>query len=1193
MKRQLLLIAIATAAAFVLLGHPASAYIRGQCTEPADTQRFPYGFLCSRDATDDKEVPLVADGYAPVPQADNEKHISVPFGTDTIKFTTGFHGDQAIAHINPSDSGRNIMMWATINIDNDQFKGFTNVDGQYHTDQCPGTSTPSGGERPGPVWAYGGRNAGDTYNSPYANSGDAKTDCGTMGQMIWWEYASGPSHDQSFTLHIKHNSTKSFCVRTNVSIGTVGVDTGLPDWGFHINNMQSRFPPSTSGKPWVPVLHQDGSSAEDFYYGLYNSVASHIAKKSDNLCVDIVQPVPSTVGGNCSSFSWSDPGYWELSSNPTHDHTYSKVTITGAIINGVSTNSDANITDGNGENFWNQVGFWRQAPPYKQLPYNPDAWFPLTNLGSKKTWNFVPGAQAIDVHIQRYAMTGSGADPWNAIPANLGGVQDFHYDCLHMDVAGGCSIAVSGGLGPGGVIIPNQQYTVTMTLHNPGPNNLTEGYFLTGWHLGVRGTGGDHNLGRGLAVNESAAISFTVGAPGSGPVYQHISFTPAYNGQPGINLGGECSKDVPIYQEFNVQPGGSSIMDDNEDPSTVTYATWVTNNNPFDLSLPTSNQFYKYVAAANNKQPIDGNGNGYYPANKQQYNLGPSGPATYSVPPKSFQAGDRYCSYIKVDYTHGWRGPGGAGDIVGASAPFEQSYCPVVNNKPYFKVYGNGISAGGDFQQSGSCSTAGAGQLAGWFNNTFSGYGYGASTNLSALAIAQTVGVASAQTSLSRAAKELSLSNTVGVGAPSSDSPLLGGNYGGSSANICMTSVPPPDNARDIPTASISIGSAAGQYKTGKYSKSGNLIISDGTVGAGSNLEIYVDGDVYIDSDVTYGDDGSWNKDNVPQLLIQAKGNIYISNSVHTLDGTYIALPRDNNTGSTIYTCGTASGSSFSPVSAAVLYTQCNNQLTVHGTFSARKVNMMRTYGSLRDEKPTLPTADIGSNGRCPGYTVPESPMGLCWEFNGPIAGWKCTKIWESADPNWNNDRHYLCVDPTKTNVLAPDYSIAWWRSSDYPNWVADHTAPAAKHYCTIWSSNEPGDPYAWGDNQMCSNIDLQFKRFPMVSGSWNNLPAGWQHDGGNAYSNSQYCTRVFENNTAVLDVWQGTYICEPRSTVASPPAGLGNSCSNMGVRSFTRIPTCAAEVFDFSPEVYLKNQEIGQPQPQTYDIATGLPPVL
>jgi hypothetical protein len=104
--------------------------------------------------------------------------------------------------------------------------------------------------------------------------------------------------------------------------------------------------------------------------------------------------------------------------------------------------------------------------------------------------------------------------------------------------------------------------------------------------------------------------------------------------------------------------------------------------------------------------------------------------------------------------------------------------------------------------------------------------------------------------------------------------------------------------------------------------------------------------------------------------VLKATGNIYIDKSVTQLDGIYLAKNK-------IYTCAQAPiPTTFVPVPINSLYDNCNNQLVVHGSFVANKVNFMRTYGSLRDEKAISSscTARIGGRFRVVLVCPPPSP---------------------------------------------------------------------------------------------------------------------------------------------------------------------------------------------------------------------------
>ena len=108
-----------------------------------------------------------------------------------------------------------------------------------------------------------------------------------------------------------------------------------------------------------------------------------------------------------------------------------------------------------------------------------------------------------------------------------------------------------------------------------------------------------------------------------------------------------------------------------------------------------------------------------------------------------------------------------------------------------------------------------------------------------------------------------------------------------------------------------------------------------------TNQSVFVNGDVYISDNITLTGAVSQSS-----FVLKASGNIYIAPGVKRLDGVYVSK-------GAIYTCSNASGNGpkLSTDSGAgnSYYSVCNNQLLIRGTFVARKVNLMRTYGSLRN----------------------------------------------------------------------------------------------------------------------------------------------------------------------------------------------------------------------------------------------------
>ncbi len=273
---------------------------------------------------------------------------------------------------------------------------------------------------------------------------------------------------------------------------------------------------------------------------------------------------------------------------------------------------------------------------------------------------------------------------------------------------------------------------------------------------------------------------------------------------------------------------------------------------------------------------------------------------------------------------------------------------------PTYNVFGASVSAGGEFSSVNSGNCSGGGELAGWFNN--SGSNYGSGSQLAALALIKIVGFASNQV-IATTPTALTFANDYHPGGtlPTTDyttdafSPSLAGDldYGApGTTSHCLTEIPKPTvtTAAGSPFA-VNTVATADNY----YSSSTPFTINDtGSINPGTNVTLFVDGDVYIESNIQYSTAG-WGSGNVPSFTLEATGNIYIDSSVTELDGMYIARNLPASTKGQIYTCAYLSGGVPSLVPNNSLTSVCNKQLVVYGSFVADKINLMRTYGTLHD----------------------------------------------------------------------------------------------------------------------------------------------------------------------------------------------------------------------------------------------------
>jgi hypothetical protein len=123
----------------------------------------------------------------------------------------------------------------------------------------------------------------------------------------------------------------------------------------------------------------------------------------------------------------------------------------------------------------------------------------------------------------------------------------------------------------------------------------------------------------------------------------------------------------------------------------------------------------------------------------------------------------------------------------------------------------------------------------------------------------------------------------------------------------------------------------------------------DSLIPAGNATYVVKGRDVHINANITYANTSNWgtNVANIPNFrLVVLGGNIYIAPGVTNLDGLYYAAP-DTATptrGGQIVTCAMVGA-----VDDTLLSDKCGLQLTVNGSFMAKRVLLLRTAGTLRN----------------------------------------------------------------------------------------------------------------------------------------------------------------------------------------------------------------------------------------------------
>jgi hypothetical protein len=572
---------------------------------------------------------------------------------------------------------------------------------------------------------------------------------------------------------------------------------------------------------------------------------------------------------------------------------------------------------------------------------------------------------------QHYDANGNGTlDSWSYARERI--QVDNCYSARVTDGAGNCTISIdpnipdtSNGVESGSTFTAHAVITNTgkATLYNVmGGNNLA----LTGngdFPVDVGKPTPLTNIGTTIEPGVSVGVDFSLTAPSTVNNY-NLSGYPDYWQR--LQLGPSCGFNVAVYEKFSVSVHATSSLSPTvENPDTFNYHTWITHESgPSANILIDSSSAYKQ------------GGTTFASASNQSYpSYSPNGSTTDvlrgSPDPRPVTAGDTYCASISAAYTTGFVGPGGLGDVKGTGDPKSDSPgCDEVHNEPYFHVLNSDVSAGGGFGT--NCSVASAGINA-YTRTSRTSQPAGSGVQIGALSIRGNYGLNTANLRTSPPTNSLGLafSNTSNTSGGSANSPALGGNLGSMGSNSCATdfyATKPADLAAD-PSTAVDVSGLNGKYY---YDPGGGTLTVTASSGIanGHKVVVYVHGNVVIADNASHsvsftGAANYGSIDDVPSLYIIAEGNIYVDHGLSQLDGQYIAQPNtptDTATGN-LYSCA----SSTTPLKGLG---ECRSQLVVNGSFIARRVYLLRTFGSVRDSlageslgqaRPTLACSDSGN----------------------------------------------------------------------------------------------------------------------------------------------------------------------------------------------------------------------------------------
>jgi hypothetical protein len=308
--------------------------------------------------------------------------------------------------------------------------------------------------------------------------------------------------------------------------------------------------------------------------------------------------------------------------------------------------------------------------------------------------------------------------------------------------------------------------------------------------------------------------------------------------------------------------------------------------------------------------------------------------------------------------------------------------------KPYLRVFGGDVWAGGKFNTASDCTVpTNQGAILTWAESQatynadrllpagddkiFHGSA-GQFTITSLLGVKQMFSVSNRQYGVGNtfAAKGLTFSNNTE------------GEAYGSKFDATSKCIPNYWASQDNPTqvtngstiqsrvGGLAAGSGIKQflYPAGSTASLGGSI----TVKRGVQVAVFVEGNLYINGDITYDPAGRTITKDIPNFVLIVHGNIYIAPGVSRLDGLYVAQP-NGASGGKVYTCA-GNGTLFNQ---DTLYSTCGNggagnntPLAINGALVAQQVKWQRTYGTLGQSPFILRPPDTTSLGDYPDFAT-------------------------------------------------------------------------------------------------------------------------------------------------------------------------------------------------------------------------------
>ena len=544
-----------------------------------------------------------------------------------------------------------------------------------------------------------------------------------------------------------------------------------------------------------------------------------------------------------------------------------------------------------------------------------------------------------------------------------------------------------------------QPFYPVVTVINTGSNDLPSG-IPPDHHLSATIPGGttfgfnSFPMGTSIPRGGSASRVVQLTAPG-GKTSTNLSFYADFIGY--VGLGPWCSAPVNSYERYDFTVNASSTWrPDDELRDSVDFTSKIKQVGASDVNSPLRRSFLKQPPGGAPPIPVTNFG----PLTTNDRFLTKDVIDNYR--PASNKLEDNYCLVVVLDRAHGWRGPNENYIDNQSEGATNCSQFPPCNPKttvccpppgqstakcnkdkepdpgkdlPYVRVYGNDVSVGGGFAP--NCPTNSTGGIFTYMrpiSDQKPGGNSGSGAQLAAMALGKIEGFTSASlralpgtTKPPYLPNGLTFANKGVTPATDSRSPYLGGELsddGRCAPDYFGETQYPVENTSKITrisAPSLDLSTVDNDKQT--LFSNGIDVTLTGQTSFNKHHTVYVDGNVFITSDIAYKTDAYGSL--IPSFALVVKGNIYIKNTVHQLDGLYVAQPTTNPDGSeiantgNIYTCATG----FGVLSSNELFNNCGakefaatdcdkaaafRQLLINGAFIANRVILNRSVYSLR-----------------------------------------------------------------------------------------------------------------------------------------------------------------------------------------------------------------------------------------------------